>query len=88
MFKSILFNFQIPDHLRSDEDATVYTLDVEGNVYGKLFGSLFQHKSTISLKRPNVRVLLQTEQLTYKQQQTGWQIQLIAHSWTTFVEDC
>ena len=62
---------QIPDHLRSDDDSTVYTLDVEGNVYGKLYGSLFQHKSKISLKRPNVKVLLQTEQLIYKQGQTG-----------------
>ena len=63
--------FQIPDHLRSDEDSTVYNLDVEGNVYGKLYGSLFQHKSKIFLKRPNVRVLLQTEQIAYRQQQTG-----------------
>ncbi len=51
--------------------ANIWPQDVEGNVYGKLYGSLFQHKSKISLRRPNVKVLLQTEQLIYRQRQTG-----------------
>jgi len=62
---------QIPDHFRSDDDTTSYSLDVEGNSYGKLHGSLFQHISRIKLKRQKVRVILQTEQNVYRQKQTG-----------------
>ena len=62
---------KVPDHLKSDHRHTEYQLLVEGNAYGRFHGSLFLHKEKLKLRRPDVDILLETEQPLYRQGQIG-----------------
>ncbi len=66
-----LLSLQIPDHFHGDGEDTPYELIVEGNVYGGQHGSLFLHRQPLTLERPDVRIILQSEHPTYRQGQTG-----------------
>jgi len=60
---------KVPDHLKADHKNTDYQLVVEGNEYARFHGSLFLHKKKLSLRRPKVDILLETDQPLYKQGQ-------------------